>query len=254
MDELDPKLRSLLDAARDADDPDERDALRVRAAIAATLAQPASRGGERPPGPTSAGGWSAWKWLGAGVAAAGLIAAGSAVQHRLRPSEHEVARPPVAIVAPQRAPEPAPQPSVIAPVATPIPEPALPEPAPPATATPEPARKSHRAGMTRAVPQAQPEPEPAPLTGPSELALIRAATSALRDADGQAAMRLLDQHAQLYPHGILKEERQGLHVLALCALGQTPEALRERERFLSVAPHSPLAGRVQAACGEPKEP
>jgi hypothetical protein len=90
--------------------------------------------------------------------------------------------------------------------------------------------------------------------GPSELDLIRSATSALRDGDGRAAMRLLDRHAQLYADGMLEQERQGLRVLALCALGETRQALRERERFLRAAPHSPLAGRVQAACGEPELP
>ena len=84
--------------------------------------------------------------------------------------------------------------------------------------------------------------------------MIRSATSALRDADGRAALRLLEQHAEIYPEGMLKEERQGLRVLALCALGQTDQALRERARFLSAAPQSPLAGRVQAACAEPEEP
>lgn len=254
MDELDPRLRSLLNAAQEGDDPSEHDAARVRAAVALTLAEAAPGAGK----PASGGASSILKWLGIGVVASGLIAAGIALNQRA-PSDapRDAPRAPQAIAAPAvpQAPEPprpppkapAPEAASAATAAPPV-EAALPE----APASPATHKQPRRALAPRVVPE--PAPEPIKSTGPSELSLIRSATGALRDAQPSEAIRLLEQHAQLYPEGILKQERQGLQVLALCALGTTSQALHERERFLKAAPHSPLAGRVEAACGDREAP
>ena len=107
MDELDPRLRSLLAAARDEHDPDDHAARRVRAAIAAALDGAAGEGGHRvdagdrapvEQGPTSSGaahGVSAVKWIGVLLVAGGLATIGALA---LRTS------PPAAPAGPRPAP------------------------------------------------------------------------------------------------------------------------------------------------------
>jgi len=93
---------------------------------------------------------------------------------------------------------------------------------------------------------------PSPKTAvpvPNELGLIRKATGALRDGQPTRALQLLAEHARHHPEGMLAQERQGLRVLALCAAGRQAEGAAARTRFLRAAPRSPLAGRVEDACG-----
>lgn len=82
----------------------------------------------------------------------------------------------------------------------------------------------------------------------AEVALLQSATEELRLEHYGRAMRLLEAHAARFADGALREERRGLHVLALCAVGQKQLGLLERERFLREAPGSVLADRVRSAC------
>lgn len=84
----------------------------------------------------------------------------------------------------------------------------------------------------------------------AELQLIGEANALLQSRRYDAALRVLGKHGHRFPRGVLRAERDGLRVLALCGLGSTERALRERERYLAGAPHSPLLARVRAACAE----
>lgn len=81
-----------------------------------------------------------------------------------------------------------------------------------------------------------------------EVALIRDGTTHLNAGDPIAALDAFDEHARLFPHGALAEERAAGRVRALCRLGRTSEAQSEAARFLASHPASPHAGSVRAAC------
>jgi hypothetical protein len=92
------------------------------------------------------------------------------------------------------------------------------------------------------------QPGAAPAGDHDELALIRAALGRLNAGDAAGALQLLDHHAARYAHGVMAEERVGLRAIALCAAGEGVLGRAEQQRFLGMAPSSPLAARVRAAC------
>jgi hypothetical protein len=87
----------------------------------------------------------------------------------------------------------------------------------------------------------------APATLGAELALLSLAQRALREHQPERALELAQQHAARFGSGRLGEERRGIEALAHCQLGQPSHA--SVAGFLALAPHSPLAARVQKECG-----
>jgi hypothetical protein len=87
----------------------------------------------------------------------------------------------------------------------------------------------------------------APSTLGAELALLSLAQRALREHQPERALELAQQHAARFGSGRLAEERRGIEALAHCQLGQPSHAAVAG--FLALAPHSPLAARVQKECG-----
>lgn len=80
----------------------------------------------------------------------------------------------------------------------------------------------------------------------AELALLAKAQDALRNENPTLALKLAGDHKRSYPRGALRDERYGIQALARCALGHDgPAVLAELTRL---SPHSPLLGRVRAAC------
>ena len=88
----------------------------------------------------------------------------------------------------------------------------------------------------------------------SETRLVGAGVAALHAGDAARALKLLDQHAREYTHGILAEERAAERVAALCALGRGTEAREARAAFLREHLRSPLSARVRGLCGVPSNP
>jgi hypothetical protein len=82
----------------------------------------------------------------------------------------------------------------------------------------------------------------------SELRLLSAAQAALRAADGQRALRLLDQHAQDCPSATFWEEGSAARVLALCLLHRKEQAVAEATQLSSRSPRSPLLARLRSSC------
>jgi hypothetical protein len=60
----------------------------------------------------------------------------------------------------------------------------------------------------------------------------------------------LAEHAAQYPSGALREEREGIRVVALCRAGREAEGKAAAERFLARSPRSTLVARIRAACGD----
>lgn len=95
-----------------------------------------------------------------------------------------------------------------------------------------------------------PSSQPAASTLSAELELVAGAQRALNGAAASEALALLEQHQTRFPRGELAQERDAARVLALCALGRSADARRERRRFAHDWPASPLLARVRGGCGE----
>ncbi|HEX6243980.1 MAG TPA: hypothetical protein VFZ61_23855 [Polyangiales bacterium] len=97
--------------------------------------------------------------------------------------------------------------------------------------------------------QALPPPAPAQVVE-SELDLIDAALAQLRAGSGGGALTLLQRHAERYPRGRFRTEREGLRVLALCESGALAQGRDAQARFLRSAGDAPIAAQVRLACAE----
>jgi hypothetical protein len=108
------------------------------------------------------------------------------------------------------------------------------------TAEPAPARSRP--------PSAPPLPAPIPDTLARELALLRAARTALDRGAPADALAALDLHTVRFPEGTLRQERLLTRVLALCALGRTSEARASAQQLAAIAPSSPHLARLRSTC------
>jgi hypothetical protein len=227
VDELSPRARALLAAARGSDDPIPADAARIRQRVLLRIGS-AGFGAvlytlsvER-----------AKALLGVAlpkVVAVALFAVGSSAlyQHWKASAAQAQQNPPAMVAVPHAQPQvpardPEPEP---APVVTPLPVPVAAPPKPIAVS-----KEPHRDNLE------------------AEMRWVRAADAALRGGDVGLALSLLNQHAHEFPNGVLTEEREGLRVVAGCQGGASPVVERAATRFLQRAPRSLLAGRVRAAC------
>ena len=82
----------------------------------------------------------------------------------------------------------------------------------------------------------------------SEIRLLSAAQSALREGHGEQALALLDQHAESCPWATFGEERSAARVLALCLVHRERQALAEAARLSTQAPRSPQLARLRSSC------
>jgi hypothetical protein len=123
----------------------------------------------------------------------------------------------------------------------------------------KPTRVAGRAARRRAAPReransASPEPTATPNDDAllREISLIRSASRAIRQNKPEKALRLLKTYDDEFPEGVMREERDGLRVLALCRLGRRAEAEQAKQQFLRQSPSSPMASRIRDNCEEPE--
>lgn len=89
----------------------------------------------------------------------------------------------------------------------------------------------------------------------AERLLLETARAAMRRGDAAGALRLLRDHESRYPHGQLREERDGMVVSALGLLGRAEEAEKAAARFKKNYPMSlqgaavPPAAQTQVDAG-----
>jgi hypothetical protein len=112
----------------------------------------------------------------------------------------------------------------------------------PARNEPTPAPNEPKPDEQRAGPQPTAAGPGAPK--PSEAELLSNARKAL-PTDRSLALRLVTEHAKLYPNGRLAPEREVLAIEALRALGRTSEAERRLQRFEANYPDSIHLRRLQ---------
>jgi hypothetical protein len=263
VNELGEEDRALLELARHADAPSDRDRARVRAALAARLGAAAGLtavagvaattqavAGTATIGTgTTIGGTVAAGGLGAGVVATKLVAVAIVVSAAVGVGATAVrhARHPRASVVALAQPKAA---GGGATPASPGPVP-FDRPAPPQSALPPPAAPRVRAkpatGGSRADqrPPGAPPAQRATVAVAEEAGLINAGVVALRSGHPARALELFDRHALLYPQGVLAEERDAERALSLADLGRQAEARAAIQEFLRARPQSPSAARLR---------
>jgi hypothetical protein len=258
MDKYPKEVEAFLGEVRAADQPGPNDRARIHRAFAEKLARhglqvpaapiPEGAGQLPPAAPAPSGALLGtrviWALLGATALAGALIHVGTS--GRQRPARPAPA--PIAAAAPGAAPQrtqPLPSTASVpalasAPVAAPAQAPAI------AVAPSQPHADRGSGTWQRAA-----APDAASHAGhglAEEIALIAAARTALHDDRPDAALAQLASHARRFANGALRDERDGLRVLALCQQGRVAVAAAARERFLRRAPSSLLAAQVRAAC------
>lgn len=83
---------------------------------------------------------------------------------------------------------------------------------------------------------------------------LREAHKALRSGQPERALELLEEQSAAFASGELREERAAARVFALCEAGKTSDAKAAAQAFLRENPRSPLAGRVRGACAGKDSP
>ncbi|HXJ18709.1 MAG TPA: hypothetical protein VMT03_00640 [Polyangia bacterium] len=247
--------RAILELARDAHDPSDRDRARVRTELASRIGAAAGLGLAAGLGAaaktTATAGAAATSGVGltAGVVgatatvakivgAAVIVSAavGATVAHRAR----HVPAARVAIVekAPLARPAPAHQQvSQVAEVTPPV------APLPASRLVPGPEKQAPRAHALAAPRNVERQPT---LNVGDETRLMQSAVLAMQVGQPGRALALLDQHARLYPKGVLAEERDAERALALADLGRVSEARAAIQQFLAAHGGSPMSARLRA--------
>jgi len=245
MNDLSPQAKALLRAARSFDEPSEDDHRRVRSSVLSRVGAGAAIGLAAAVSTSSlaASTGAILSGTAAKIGIAMLLAGGLSTGAYL--ATHERSAPPQAVVETVKA---APQPTlpsaveasaaVEAPVAIDDAKAQVSE-----TPTPQAARTT-AAGKNRAS-RANGDIE-------GEVRLLEEADADLRHGDAAGALARLGEHATKYPGGALRQEREGMNVVALCQAGRQTEGRAAAERFLSRSSKSALASRIRAACGIPR--
>jgi hypothetical protein len=83
-----------------------------------------------------------------------------------------------------------------------------------------------------------------------QLALLERARTALGNGDGNAALRILAEHARDYPTSTLVEEREALTVRAFARAGRVVEAKAKLVQFETRFPGSLMLSALKRAVGE----
>lgn len=78
-----------------------------------------------------------------------------------------------------------------------------------------------------------------------ELALVEAASRAVKAGNGGLALQRLSEYRRRFPRGKLGLEAQVLHIEALAISGRRSEASRLAQSFLKHHPQSPVAARIR---------
>ena len=250
MNEMSSEARDLLRAARSFDDPSDADAQRIHASVLVKVGAAVGAGAaltaassSLSASPAALLGGTLIK-VGAAILVAGGLATGAYVA--LRSPSGTVAKSSV-VQTPELAPASGALGSELAPSTAKEPDPVvaaapLSSPAKAARGRPPATTPNDRAGKT---PRLASDLE-------GEARLLEQADADLRRGDPSAALVSLAEHATKYPAGALKEEREGVRVVALCRAGRASEGKAAAERFLARSPRSALATRIRAACGGTK--
>ncbi len=246
------KKASLFAPLSEEYEPTQADAERVFAKLTAAhgaelACEPGSASALQVDAGRTAGTWHGRYALIVGLSCMAFASAG-ALTWGATPEEPAVVASATLPAAPEREPEPEPRVDMAKAVPS-MPVDALPTVAAPAAQSPE--RTIKTAAVVAPKPVLEP-PAPSSHALEREARLLADARGALKGGDGSGALALLDEHARVFPHGWLANERAAERVVVLCSLGRRSEAIREGAAFLAGRPKNPLTRRVEMSCaGQP---
>lgn len=268
--------KSLVELARDTDNPTSRDRARIRQRLEAMLGPGAfTLGGSAAAGTLAAGkaaevgGCLGTAPLGAGAAgatsgvglaklaawgSAGLLAGATAIGVATvateKPAQPSAARVLAAASAAESEPSSGEKVRAVPRPSSVVNDEPKPAPATSSSSSASAPRSNSRASIdpvSNRVPQSPPRPTASSLE--DELPLIEAAQLALGRGEAQRALRLLAEHERRFPSGTFVPERLAGRALALCRLGRHAEAGAPAAALRRSSPHSPLLPRVAQVCG-----
>ncbi len=263
MTHLGPRAQALVDAAR-RDGPTAADRARIKSALSAKLvvlpnAAPAAGSSA---GAVGGSGSILGPLLAVGAILGALGFGGGIIAARSVSSPVDQARQGVGIEVLRRSslaafevPAPPSLPVAVAARAEPPPalevasadlKPAVPPIRRSAVEAPRPREPEPPVAMAGAEPARAPEAPSNTLL--AETRILRSAQAAVVEGKPDLALQRIDELANKYPDGLLKEERFAARVLALCAAGRPGDARVEADRFLSWRPLSIQAAHVKASC------
>jgi hypothetical protein len=234
MNDLDPRARAIVEAARDADDPTPADRSRIRRAVMVQLAVGVAA--------SSAAAGTMTVGMKLGLAAVAVSLAGGAavgVVHWQRPQAEASA--------------PAHRRTSIAPAHGTAPSPvAIPAIAPPPGVAPLSVQSYERKPERPRKPTESVARERESLTPEdqldAEVDMLKRAREELRLGKPAQALETLREYDVRFGKGALDEERRAMAAIAACQAHPGPDARAQAEAFMLSAPKSPLADRVRVAC------
>lgn len=240
LEPLDSEVGALL-AEAEPKDPKIPDALRaqMRARIQTALSVPpnapnapnASHAPSAAPAASPAPMFPQIGRLGAGAIGVALGIAGTLGAVRMLEPPPQVREVPV-FVQPSAPPRPSEAPPPPAPSQVPTASASTPKPPAPPSAT---IRAAHDDALA------------------AEGQLIDTARAALGRGDFAAALAAVDRHAEKFPQGRLREEREAIAIQALAGVGRMPAARARGEAFRKAYPSSVFLPLVSAAIGADPE-
>lgn len=236
MNDLDPRARAIVDAARDADAPSTADRDRIKRVVLAQIVA-----GTAVASTAAAGTLSLGAKVGLTVLAVAVVGGGTAGLVKMRSAHERAAARSRAPARTAAAPLPAATPALIPQVP---PEPVLAD------------EKAHKLGKPReAIPKSERVEQATDEDKLSaEVAVLRRAREELRRGRPGRALEALAEYDRLFGRGVLGEERQAIAAIAACQAAPGPTARAQAEAFMRKAPASPLRERVREACITPPTP
>jgi hypothetical protein len=245
MNDLDARARAIVDAARDGDNPTQRDRERIRRGVAVQIAA----GAVVVSTAAAAGTMSLATKVGLVVATVAVVGGGSVGAHRIwHATKAEQARRahPVTTARAPHAAAPAtmaaPATAEVAAMAAPLPSSAAPEIGEARSVRSE---KSRRRGLSSG---GRAEGLAVDDSLNAEVAVLGRAREELRLGKATGALAALAEYDRRFGEGMLGEERSALAAIATCQAQPGPAARVKAEAFIRAAPSSPLLERVREAC------
>jgi len=234
MNELDPRARAIIEAAREGDGPSHADHDRIKRAILLQLAAGAVVSAGAAGSTAAAGTLSIAAKVGLTVLAVSVAGGGVATYVKVR-GHHEAA---TVERAHERQVKAAREDPPLAATAVLSEEPVL----PPASATPRRPDKPRRPEPLKE------EAMPTQDRLSAEVDVLKQARQELRLGRPAQALQVLADYDHRFGEGTLGEERRALSAIAACQAQPGAAARASAAAFLRSAPRSPLAERVRAAC------
>jgi hypothetical protein len=239
MNDLSGRARTIVDRARDSDEPSSADGDRIKRAILLQIAI----GGMA--STATAGTLSLGAKVGVAVLAA-LLVGGAGVGlvnlHRTHSTAEREAYVPAKMALPRQAPA----------VHSQVSETTEPETTQPTMVAPTPdesemrmKEKPRKSGGTIGREEKRTAEED---RLNAEVAVLKRAREELRLGRPAQALKLLIEYDRRFGKGMLGQERQAMAAIAACQAQPGPGAQAQAEAFIRTTPSSPLIDRVRATC------